>query len=280
MTQSGPTSDVLPVSVDNSATITAQYIRLSMFVLVVILAGAIVSATLRTGGRLEGSISDYFHTPARFALVAVLVAIGICLMALYSSDPVENFLLNTAGAMSPIIGFAATTQEPGSRKPFDFDVTTGDVDAFATTTLPAYFAGLAVLAVLVFVVHPTSGRLVKSVLTVVLIFGLAIGTLLLWRAEPRKVHAAAAIGFFLPLIILVLIKAFTMSVGSRLRRVYGLLALLMVASGVWYFIDRIGDRHWEYATLVVEVVLIACFAVFWLLEYVRIAPETPELNAE
>jgi hypothetical protein len=259
-----------PVGSNDAVTMSAQYIRLSMFVLVVVLGVSIAAATLRPGGELEGSISDYFHTPARLVLVATLLAIGVCLMALYSTNRVENFLLNAAGAICPIIGFAATTQDTGSRPPFDFDVSTQDVNTFAEISLPAYFVGLLVLAVLVYVVHPPGTGLWKSALTVALIVGLAVGTWMLWSQAPRKVHSAAAFGFFIPLIVLILAKARDASVGPALRMTYRSIGVLMVAAGLWYWFDRTGGGRWEYATLVVECVLIVCFALFWLLEYLRV----------
>ena len=84
---------------DTDASMTAQYVRLSLFVLVVILGGAIVAATVRDGGELEGSISDYFHTPARLALVSVMLAIGVGLITLYSSNPIEK--VRTGSAQTP-----------------------------------------------------------------------------------------------------------------------------------------------------------------------------------
>jgi hypothetical protein len=262
---------------DANSALSAQYLRLAMFVLVVVLGVSIVLATTRSGGELEGSISDYFHTPARLALVGTMVSIGICLMVLYSTNPLENFLLNVAGAFAPIVGFAATTQTTMMSAPFDFDVTTADVDALARASLPAYFAALVLLACFVGVVHPEGDRLKKAAMTVVAIIGLAGLTWLMWEHGRRKIHVVAAIGFFLPLIVLIFAKATSGVVGVKLRRTYLAIGVVMVVSALAYWIDR-GSGGSRYATLIVEVTLIVCFAVYWLLEYIRIAPRSRALE--
>lgn len=264
------------VGSDDDATMTAQYVRLSLFIFVVMLGVSIAWATFaHPGGEWESSISDYFHTPARLTLVGTMVAIGVGLMVLYSSNRVENVLLNIAGAFAPVIGFAATTQADGSRRPFDFDVTTDDVDAFATTSLPAYFSALMLLAAFVYVVHPTGTRREKSAMAVGAVLLLALGTWLVWEIWPRKVHVVAAIGFFVPLIILVFATAWSDAVTPRVKRAYLSIGCLMVAAAIWYFVDRSSGR-WEYATFFVETVLIGCFGAFWLTEYLRIAARTRE----
>jgi hypothetical protein len=263
---------------DSNATMTAQYVRLAMFVMVVVLGGAIIWATSRDGGAWEGSISDYFHTPAQLALVGTMVTIGICLMALYSSNALENFLLNAAGIFAPIVGFAATTQSTGAKAPFDFDVPTSDVDQFARASLIAYFAALVLLACLVAVVHPRGTRLKKSGLTMLAVAALAGATWAMWEWDRRKIHVVAAIGFFLPLIVLIFVKAMMRGASARLRTTYISIGLAMVVAAIWYFIDR-KTSQWDYATLFVEVTLIVCFAVFWLIEYIRIAPRSHELVA-
>jgi len=259
-------------------SMTAQYLRLALFVLVVVLGGAIVLATVREGGEIESSISDYFHTPAQLAVVGVTLSIGVCLMALYSSNPVENFLLNTSGVFVPIVGFAATTQAEGAKAPFDFDVPTAHVDIFAETSVPAYFAALVLLALLVYVVHPVESRWRKAAMTMGAIVVLAVALWGIWSWEPRKVHVVAAIGFFLPLIVLVFATAATKTVPAPIRRIDWVIGSVMVISAVWYFLDR---KFWktEYATLVVETALVACFAVFWLVEYLRVAHRTGQRAA-
>jgi ABC-type Fe3+ transport system permease subunit len=93
---------------NSDAGMTEQFLRLTMFVLVILLGSAVIRTSIRAS-HIESSISDYFHTSARLALVGTMVAIGVCLMVLYSSNALENFLLNVAGAFAPIVGFAAPT---------------------------------------------------------------------------------------------------------------------------------------------------------------------------
>ena len=268
-------------SPDEAANITAQYIRLSLFVLVVLLGVSIVFASLRDDGVWEGSISDYFHTPARLVLVATLVAIGVLMMALFPPDRQENRLLNIAGAICPIVGLAATTQEPPpddplAYEPVEFDVSSQDIDAFATNSLTAYFAALALLVFFVYRVHPPKRRTANFARTAVGLAILAIVTWITWETDRRKVHSLAAFGFFGPLVVLVFYKASRSDRLPSYKRSYAAIGSLMFLAGVLYAVDRCTLR-WDHATFVVEVALIACFAVFWLMEYLHIAPLAREL---
>lgn len=266
--------NVKPNPDEDEATMTAQYVRLSLFVLVVLLGLAIAWATfVEPEGEWEGSISDYFHTPARPALVGTMVAVGIGLMVLYSSNRWENRLLNVAGAFAPIVGLAATTQASGST-PTTFDVPSAHVDALARTTLPAYFAALMLLGGVVYFVHPAStrGQSFRSAVTWIVV--LAALVLVVWIVDRRKVHVLAAFGFFVPLIILVIATACTAV--SKYRKRYALIAGLMIAAGLWYGFDR-WKLESAHATFFVEAVLIVCFALFWLSEYRRIAPRTQQV---
>ncbi len=280
----------------NDASMTAQYVRLVLFVIVVVLAVSVLSTATRNGG-FEGSLSDYFHTPARFAFVASMFAIGICLMVLYSSVWLENLLLNIAGALAPIVGFAATTQATGRKPPTDFDVPTAQVDIFANQTLLGYFIALGLFASLILRVH-TENRLRKFLRTfagVVLLAGLTwlcwnehLGSLLPGR---RSVHTAAAIGFFVPLIALVFLTV--ASVGRRppdrvtglYRPLYFAIGILMTLAGLFLLLDKMffkldEMKDWPYSVLIVESVLVACFAAFWLAEYLRVQKLVTDLARE
>ncbi|MEQ1873583.1 MAG: hypothetical protein ABL953_07640 [Ilumatobacteraceae bacterium] len=271
-------------------SITTQYIRMMLIVLVVVLlvATAWVSCT---ESYLETSISDYYHTAARPILVAVMFGVGLCMMALYSKNPWENLLLNVSGAFAPIVGLAATTQE--MKKPLEFDVPTPEVNRLAEIALPAYFAGLFLLGCLVFVVHP-KGVMVprnttrwwhlswwketaKSVkgkgwMTLAAIGILAGATWCAWNTDAlqRKVHTAAAGSFFVPLIILVLLKGFNArrKKPGKQSRVYLGIGFTMTGAVLAFVIDRLVTKC-KYSVLIIEFTLISLFALYWVIEFYR-----------
>jgi len=284
-----PTSQSLPAARPvggNDASMTAQYVRLVLFVIVVVLAVSILFTINRDDG-FESSISDYFHTPARFAFVSSMFAIGVCLMVLYSSVRLENVLLNIAGALAPIVGFAATTQATGKKPPTGFDVITSQVDTFAEQTLPAYFLALVLFAFCVLRVH-TENRVRIFLRTFASVCVLAGLTWLCWNEHlgwllpgRRSVHTLAAIGFFVPLIALVFLTARSSGrkpperVTGPYKPFYYALSALMFVAGLFLLLDKtvieLEEEHdWPYSVFIVEAVLIACFAAFWLAEFLRV----------
>jgi hypothetical protein len=97
----------------------------------------------------------------------------------------------------------------------------------------------------------------------------AVATWLMWEHARRKVHTAAAVGLFVPLIILVFATSFG-SVSRVVKFFYRVIGSAMVLAGLLFWYDRINWKS-AYATLIVETVLVACFAAFWLVEYLRFA---------
>ena len=83
-----------------------RYLRLVMVGLVVLLAASVLIELQQTGfGCWRTSISSYYWTPVRGVFVGALVAIGTCLIVLKGNTPVEDVLLNVAGALAPIVAF-------------------------------------------------------------------------------------------------------------------------------------------------------------------------------
>jgi hypothetical protein len=144
------------------------------------------------------------------------------------------------------------------------------VNAFAESSLIGYFVALFALALCVAVVHPNDTGTRKSLWTIFAIVVFGALTWVVWNNAPRKVHVIAAFGLFAPLIVLVFAKA-TAANQLKLwhRRAYALMGSSMLIAAIFYVGDRLGPR-WNYATLFVEVMLIALFAGFWLLEYLRL----------
>ncbi|MET7700561.1 hypothetical protein [Streptomyces sp. NPDC005485] len=94
---------------------TTRYLRLSMIVLVIGLAAAILTeyskSHLKGGGSghcWQPSISAYYYTPVQLVFVGALVAIGITLIVLKGSTELEDVFLNFAGILAPVVAFVPT----------------------------------------------------------------------------------------------------------------------------------------------------------------------------
>ena len=92
---------------------TTRYLRLGMIALVLGLGVSVLYEHAKTrpagGGHCwQESISAYYYTPVQSFLVAALVAVGICLVALKGSTEFEDVALNFAGVFAPIVAFVPT----------------------------------------------------------------------------------------------------------------------------------------------------------------------------
>ena len=85
---------------------TYRYLRIALGALIIVIFTAVAVATV-TEGRVLGSISAYFYTPARSAFVGAIVASAVALLAL-SGHRAERALLDTAGLLAPLIAVVAT----------------------------------------------------------------------------------------------------------------------------------------------------------------------------
>lgn len=84
-----------------------RYLRSAMVGLVVALGVAVVDQSLQQGFILS-SISAYYYTPAQAVFVGVLIAIGVCMVALKGTTEAEDILLNLGGMLAPVVAIVPT----------------------------------------------------------------------------------------------------------------------------------------------------------------------------
>ena len=84
----------------DAAIKTYRYLRIALVVLIVALAASVLLERAHAT-HLQDSISAYYYTPAHSVLVATLVGIGVCLIALKGCNDTEDLLLNVAGTLPP-----------------------------------------------------------------------------------------------------------------------------------------------------------------------------------
>ena len=190
-----------------------RYLRLVMVGLVVLLAASVLIELQQTGfGCWRTSISSYYWTPVRGVFVGALVAIGTCLIVLKGNTPVEDVLLNVAGALAPIVAFVPIL-DPKECQSTPW-AASADGRANIFNNVGAFLlAGLVAVAVAWWVARREGrGRLSRAdliglLVTIALV--LAGIALFLWAREffDRWAHYLAAIPLFLVLVAVMVVNA-------------------------------------------------------------------------
>ncbi len=259
---------------------TYRYLRLGMVVLVVMLGAAIgIERAQVDPGCWQTSISGYWFTPVRAVLVGTLVSIGVCLVVLKGNTEREDAALNVAGMLAPVVAFVPTTfyEECWSAAP-----PSRDVPADVANNMGALFVG-AVLA-LAFVAAAVALRAMRGradlrhVAGVVLV-GVLVAAAYAWFALAREsfegaAHYAAAVPMFVCFVAVMVINAWSFGKANEPRRRtrrrayanrYLAVAVVTVAATVGLGLARL-LTGWDHALLWIEAVVIAGFAVFWLIQ--------------
>ncbi|HEX5967130.1 MAG TPA: hypothetical protein VFY88_01540 [Intrasporangium sp.] len=126
---------------------TYRYLRLATIPLLLMLLISVALESLRGEPCLLGSISAYYHTPARGAFIGGLFAVGACLIVYKGNDPLEDVLLDFSGFMAFVVALVPTTVDSscGTKYPAqNLDLTAAAVRNNITTLLIA--TALAVVA--------------------------------------------------------------------------------------------------------------------------------------
>lgn len=260
---------------DRRATYTG--LRMAMPVLVVLLGVAVALRFSTTC--VQPSISASYYTPVRPVFVAALCAIGACLVLYRGSTSFENSVLNFSGFLAFVVAFEPT--DIGAQacdvtnRPEDGEI----LSATHNSIWALYVAGALALVIGIGIARrrtSSSAGAWERAVSVGLVVLLGAGFVVFLASEEffaRWGHLVAASGLFVGIIVVVGYNAWR----DRRRwpgRVYTVLAALMVLTPVLLAVD------FGYQVLVVEAVLIALFAVYWLVQTAAIdgpgtSPVTP-----
>ncbi len=91
-----------------------RYLRVAMVALLVFLGIAVLDQSLDQGGILS-SISAYYYTSAQAVFVGVLVAVGVCMIAVQGTTDAEDILLNIGGMFALIVALVPTARDADTR---------------------------------------------------------------------------------------------------------------------------------------------------------------------
>ncbi|NEA32684.1 hypothetical protein [Streptomyces sp. SID13031] len=276
---------------------TYNYLRLSVVAVIVALGVALVIEWFSADWCFQKSISAYYYTPVQLVFVGALVAIGVCMVALWGRNAAEDAFLNLAGLLAPVVAFVpasratrcsvvsdtGTRPTEGQAAPVDDDVIKAAHEAIDNNmgaVLVVVLLGLA-LTVLSRRMRPWSSGQSKSAKAAYLSsYLLALATwlvgVIVFFMDPdllyRRAHFSAAILFFACVIVVVFASAYerTRTDEERTRGARVRAALkdrdAVVGYAMILSIPVIAATGSDYWVLLVEGTLILLFGTFWLLQ--------------
>ena len=263
--------------------ITYWALRLGILGAVLMLAISIVYERTQAPGCWQTSISAYFYTPARSIFVGALIAVGLCLIVIQGRGRFEDITLNLAGMLAPIVALVPTSStgscysvlpEPPPTVKESGEVVLADwvVANIQNNLFALMLTGLiAVVAAVAFaLVHDQPltegvkartrfGRLTLSLVISLIVVGL--GTALFAFTELElQAHFLAAILMFVFLGAAVLVNVLSAASPRPYRVAYAAILAAMLASLLFLL------TGWDHSVLIVEILEVALFSLFWLLQ--------------
>lgn len=262
--------------------VTYRTLRVALLGAVVLLAFSIkYEIFFRADGDLLGSISAYFHTPARSIFVGSLIAIGMSVIAIRGVDDDEDaggrftrneeLYLNIAGMLAPIVALVPVAPPGEDRLP-------DDLIEQLKNNMTALIA-VGILATLALWLWPSDAptdpgrreavRRSLTVYTAVIIVG--AGVFVVWESARPAFHYVAAIAMFGCFGVVAKIN-WRRSAAGRYRTTYAVVTVGMAAAAVviggykllteWPF--DVGLPVWHTSVFWLEVIEIVLFAGFWI----------------
>jgi hypothetical protein len=258
----------------DTALETYRYLRGGMPVMLVMLAAALVieraSATC-----WQTSISAYYFTAVHAVFIGALAAIGALLIVYKGSTDTEDVLLNFAGTLAFVVAFVPTSRPVllcgASALPVG-----AVTDAAVIANVWALTIALAASRVASWWMYRRTGTgRDHSALGTVAVWVqrvlLAVGLVTLIAAPHWFVgnaHGIAASTMFGAFIVTVVINA--LLVRTRYRIVYQVIAVLMVLTLVAAVAVHFVLDDFNHVVLVVEVLLIAEFGAYWVVQTIEL----------
>jgi hypothetical protein len=192
------------------------------------------------------------------------------MVVLKGNTEIEDVLLNAAGMLAPI---AALVPTPGVGVCWSTPVDTGNTGANVANNIAALLAISVVVLAVVFVVvgrqgWPASSR-VGFPLAAMLVAAFGVWFYVGRGSFLTGAHYVSAITLFVLIAVVVLINALRYRrqgdagsvAGNPYSAIAGLMALSAVVFGLLAWLTR-----WQHAILWLEVLQIALFAAFWLIQ--------------
>ncbi len=287
---------------------TYRHLRLAMVFLLLMLLVAVAEAALVAEGPLcfEGSISAYYFTSARAVFVAVLCALGACLIVYRGKTDHEDVALNVSGALAFVVAFVPTStpKTEGVECSASNVPTFGQLDMAIDNNMRAYFI-VAVITLVTAVAlgrgRPRSVIQTRGQIGLALLLVVGIASFWMWPEGFRdNAHSAAAILTFLGILAVVALNAVRIKAPARVDALppteptgtrcpgrtavadgtgsralvtsqtagalYVAIAGLMLVSFLVAGGLHLALDDWRHGILVIETLLLVEFLFFWLVQ--------------
>jgi hypothetical protein len=276
---------------------TYNYLRLSMVAVIMALGVALAIEWISAKGCFQKSISAYYYTPVQLVFVGALVAIGVCMVALWGRNAIEDAFLNLAGLLTPVVAFVpasrvsrcsvvsttGTRPTEGQAAPVDADVIKAAHEAINNNMGTVFVVVLLGLAFTVWSrrMRPWSPKQSKPdnvayLSSYLLALAAWLVGLIMFFADSdlfyRRAHFAAAVLFFACVIVVVFASAYERRRTDDKRPLAARAKVTlkdrdaMVGYAMIFSIPVIAATGSEYWVLLIEGVLILLFGTFWLLQ--------------
>lgn len=259
---------------------TYRYLRLAIAGCAVVILVAVAIASLQLGTVLP-SISAYAYSPARVPVTGALIAAAIGILAL-SGRGLERALLDAAAVVAPLVALVPTRIEPGAVPGLEVACAgTGGTSCVPASFLPDIetgvltYLGVGVIGLVTAgIVARLQGTVRGSVPSLIAAAAVVGSVGVLWvAARPLLVewlHLIAA-GAFFALIAAAALRSIRPFDGERPRSHPVQLAFATIGAGIALDVAALivvgAVSHGPtVAVLVLEVVALALFTVFWLLQ--------------
>lgn len=257
----------------DTSVATYRFLRLAMVVLVVLLLVAVMRERLAAGTRcFETTISAYYYTPVQGVFTASLVALGVCMIVIKAADAAEDLALAVGGMLAVVVGLVPTSERATcSASPLNgIDVATR-VDNNVWSALVAGAVGLSVAALLARrrgPLRPMARRHGVGLLVTAALLLVGVVWFVGWDdGFVAHAHNTAAIGLFTTVVAVVALNAWECRCRDDRRttsRRYLVVLTAMIVLGGGLIVAR--WFGFDAGLLAAEVVVIALFAVFWLVQ--------------
>ncbi|TFD24040.1 hypothetical protein [Cryobacterium lyxosi] len=255
-------------------------------------------------GQTLPSISHYYYTPARIVFTGALCAASLALLAI-AGKGVQSYLLNLAALLAPLIAIIPTPVLPSEVGPAaQLANCPSTIDCIPADQLPYVATGFhiwLIISIAVIIValgwnvwhHINKSRRVPEAFRVILALGFAVWILYfaLWNVPGQDLfrqygHVAAAGVFFILIATVTVIEAwrqwadrddqseppppafFHRRMYSGIYLALGVIMFLDIIAGTLILTKFIRPEDWQIgnSVFIVEVVALAAFAVFWLVQ--------------
>ncbi|MBO3087053.1 hypothetical protein [Cellulomonas dongxiuzhuiae] len=262
----------MPTADRRAARSTYRSLRLGVVILLGLLGAAVVLESVRLGCWLD-SLSAYYWSGARDALVGSLCAVGALLVAYTGTDDVEDALLDVAGLLALVVAFVPTEPRTGCAGPgapsalaVEHDVRT----QVAALVLAGLVAGTARAVVAARSGLPLPSTLVRAAVAVPAVV-LAVAFAAAPQVVVARAHDVAAVVLFVAVIGVVVRRAFdARPTSGRWAAAYATVGSAMLLTlSVVVALHALAPA-WGHAVLILEAALVAQFAVSWVLQTVEL----------